>query len=315
MKKILRPIILFMAFFTLTACGKSTQGQFRTSSESQDMPNLSSNRKDDSEILDKVDSEILSDKNSDCITKSNDYYDSRDFSSSLNSVDVSIGEVASSKTNDVTSPNLSKPFTNGSFTVQNPVSPWSDADVKAAWLMTDHYDKMSTFSDCVFADFTGDDIAELLLVCGHDKIFYIFQKDDDAVSLLAKSKPDPHIFNGVFLTDPPVDESDFTDVELDEYYYRDKFAVFEDIDKQKYLVIISWSGTLGEICEIKKFEIQGEKIMFSVVYRWGLFKEMGYNSMDMVMRYKKCIEKGGEDFYEEIQQREISDFLKNITIC
>lgn len=221
--------------------------------------------------------------------------------------DVSLGisdeskglDEADSANSEIISPDLSEPFTNGSFTVQTPVLPWSDADVETAWLMTEHYDKMTTFSDCVFIDFTGDGVAEMLFVCGHDKIFYIFQKNGNIVSLLAKSNLDAHICNGAFLTEPPLTESDFIGVELDEYYSRDKFAVLEDNDKQKYLVIISWSGTLGEVCEIKKIEIQGEKITFPVVYRWGLFKEVGNSSVNMIMKYQKYNEQG----YESVQQK------------
>lgn len=207
-------------------------------------------------------------------------------------------------------PELSQPFTNGSFTVQKPVSPWSEGDVKSAWQMTASYGKMNSFSDCVFADFTGDNIAEMLLVCGNDKIFYIFQKSGETVSLLAKSELDAHIANGVFLTNPPLEESEFTDVALDEYYKLDKFSVFEDSDKQKYLVIISWSGTLGEVCEIRKIDVKDGKIAFPVAYRWGLFKEMSENFMDTVMKYQKFSESGFVDVYK----REIGNFLSALAM-
>lgn len=140
--------------------------------------------------------------------------------------------------------------------------------------MTEHYDKMTTFSDCVFIDFTGDGVAEMLLVCGHDKIFYIFQKNGDAISLLSKSNLDTHICNGVFLTEPPLTESDFINVELDEYYCRDKFVVFEDNDKQKYLVIISWSGTLGEVCEIKRLKYKARKSRFRLYIAGECLKKL-----------------------------------------
>lgn len=228
---------------------------------------------------------------------------------SSSSIDTAPGDT--SDKNDITqhTPELSQPFTNGSFTVQKPVSPWSEGDVKTAWQMTDYYGKMSTFSDCIFTDFTGDNIAEMLLVCGNDKIFYIF-KSGETVSLLAKSELDAHIANGVFLTNPPLEESDFTDVALDEYYKLDKFSVFEDSDKQKYLVIISWSGTLGEVCEIRKIDVKDGKIDFPVVYRWGLFKEMSENFMDTVMKYQKFSESG----FVDVDKREIGNFLSALAM-
>lgn len=229
---------------------------------------------------------------------------------SRSSTDTATGDTSDKKDIMQHTPELSQPFTNGSFTIQKPVSPWSEGDVKTAWQMTDYYGKMSTFSDCIFADFTGDNIAEMLLVCGHDMIFYIFQKSGETASLLAKSELDAHIANGVFLTNPPLEENDFTDVALEEYYKLDKFSVFEDSDKQKYLVIISWSGTLGEVCEIKKIDVKDGKINFPVVYRWGLFKEMSENSMDTVMKYQKFSESG----FVDVDKREIGDFISDLAI-
>ena len=177
--------------------------------------------------------------------------------------------------------------------------------------MTVYYNKMSTFSDCVFVDFTGDNIPEMLMVCGYDKLFHIFQKNGDDISLLARSYTDPHIYNGVFLIAPPMEENEFHYDEPNKVVSRDKFAVFEDSSKQRYIVIYSWSGTLGLTCEIKKIEIQDGVITFPVVYRWGLFKEMGYDAINNVMRYKKRV---SEDLYEEVQQSEIAEFLKGLSI-
>ena len=211
---------------------------------------------------------------------------------------------------------LQEPFTSGSFTVEPPVYPWTDDDVKTAWRMTDYYDIMTTFSDCVFLDFTGDDIPEMLMVCG-STIFYIFRKEGDDVSLFAKSELDGAIYRGGFLPDPPMEENEFHYDEVDENYTninysRCKFAVFEDGGKQRYIIIFTWSGILGLTSEIKKIEIQDGVISFPVVYRWGLFKELGYDAMNMVMRYKKHL---GDDNYEEVPKEEISDFLNSLAIC
>ncbi len=238
-----------------------------------------------------------------------------DFSSGIED-DSSISETInnsppndySNKSNYITQPDLSEPFTNGSFTIQEPVSPWNDVDIETAWEMTEHYNKMRTFSDCVFVDFTDDNTAEMLLVCGNEKIFYIFEKCDDSISLLAKSEIDSHIYNGVFLSKPPLTEPDFTNVEVEQFYIRDKFTIYESSDKQKYLIVFSWSGTLGELCEVKKIKIQGNKISFPVAYRWGLFKEMDYDSMNAVMRYQKAC----ENTYEDIRQEEICDFINSL---
>ena len=203
-----------------------------------------------------------------------------------------------------------KPFTEGSFTVEAPVYPWTDGDVTTAWRMTDSYDNWTAFRDCVFLDFTGDGIPELLLVCGAEN-FYIFQKDGDTVSLSAQSGVDPHICNGVFLLEPPIEENEFDYAHPEKYYPRDKFAVFEDGKGQRYLVNYAWDGMIGLICEIKKIEIRDGEITFPVVYRWGLFKELGYDAMNIVMRYKKHL---GDGNYEEIPKQEIEDHLKGLTI-
>lgn len=221
-------------------------------------------------------------------------------------------EESTDKTNAASRKELQEPFTSGSFTVEPPVYPWTDDDVKTAWTMTVYYNKMTTFSDCVFLDFTGDDIPELLLVCGADKLFHILQKNGDDISLLARSYTDPHILNGVFLIDPPMEENEFHYDDPHKVFSRDKFAVFEDSSKQRYIVIYSWSGTLGLTCEIKKIEMQDDVITFPVVYRWGLFKEMGYDAINNVIRYKKHL---GDDNYEEVPKEEISDFLNSLTIC
>lgn len=211
----------------------------------------------------------------------------------------------SDKANYVTPSDLSEPFTNGSFTIQEPVSPWNENDIQTAFEMTAHYNIMTNFSDCIFADFTNDDIPEMLLICGHDRIFYCFEKHNDTISLLAKSETDSHICNGVFLSSPPLSELDFANDDEDVFYNQDKFTLYNGIDEQKYFIVYSWSGTLGEICEIKKIEIQGNEITFPVVYRWGLFKEIGYDSMNAVMRYQKAY----QNTYEDTSQEEISDFL------
>lgn len=203
-----------------------------------------------------------------------------------------------------------KPFTEGSFTVEAPVYPWTDDDVKTAWRMTDSYDNWTTYRDCVFLDFTGDNIPELLLVCGAES-FYLFHKDGDTVSLSAKSAVDPHICNGVFLLEPPIEENEFDFAHPEKYYPRDKFAVFEDGKGQRYLVNYAWDGMIGLIGEIKKIEIQDGVITFPVVYRWGLFKELGYDAMNIVMRYKKHL---GDNNYEEVPKQEIEDFLNTLTI-
>ena len=210
---------------------------------------------------------------------------------------------------------LREPLTPGSFTVEPPVYPWNGDDVKTAWGMTYYYDIMTTFSDCVFLDFTGDDIPEMLMI-SDGVVFYIFQKDGDDVFLLAESKVDPHILNGAFMIDPPMEEDEFdfagfSAFEPNKNFSRDKFAVYEDSSKQRYIVIYSWSGTLGMTCEIKRIEIQDGVISFPVVYRWGLFKELGYDSMNMVMRYKKHL---GDDNFEEVPRQEIEDYLKGLTI-
>ena len=210
-----------------------------------------------------------------------------------------------------TSSDLSEPFTQGSFTVEPPVYPWNYDDEKTAWRMTYEYKTMTTFSDRVFLDFTGDDIPEMLLVCGYGKVFYIFQKSGDAVSLFAKSEVDGAIYRGGFLPDPPMEEDEFHYDDPDINYSRGKFAVFEDSDKQRYIIIFTWSGTLGLTSEIKKIEIQDGVITFPVVYRWGLFKELGYDAMNIVMRYKKHL---GDDNYEEVPRQEIEDYLKGLTI-
>lgn len=163
----------------------------------------------------------------------------------------------SDKANYVTPSDLSEPFTNGSFTIQEPVSPWNENDIQTAFEMTAHYNIMTTFSDCIFADFTNDDIPEMLLICGYDRIFYIFEKHNDTISLLAKSETDSHICNGVFLSSPPLSELDFANDDEDVFYNQDKFTLYNGIDEQKYFIVYSWSGTLGEICEIKKIEILG----------------------------------------------------------
>ena len=206
---------------------------------------------------------------------------------------------------------LSEPFTQGSFTVEPPVYPWNYDDVKTAWRMTYEYKTMTTFSDCVFLDFTGDDIPEMLLVCGYGKVFYIFQKSGDAVSLFAKSEVDGAIYRGGFLPDPPMDENDFHYDDPDINYSRGKFAVFEDSNKQRYIIIFTWSGILGLTSEIKKIEIQDGEITFPVVYRWGMFKELGYDAMNIVLRYKKHL---GDDNYEEVPRQEIEDYLKSLKI-
>lgn len=210
---------------------------------------------------------------------------------------------------------LQEPLTPGSFTVEPPVYPWNDDDVKTAWSMTYYYDIMTTFSDCVFLDFTGDDIPEMLML-SDGVVFYIFKKDGDDVLLFAESKVDPHILNGAFMIGPPMEEDEFdfagfSAFEPNKNFSRDKFAVYEDSGKQRYIVIYSWSGTLGMTCEIKRIEIQDGVISFPVVYRWGLFKEMGYDSINMVMRYKKHL---GDDEYEEVSRQEIEDYLKSLKI-
>ena len=220
------------------------------------------------------------------------------------------------KSNTASRKELREPLTPGSFTVEPPVYPWNDDDVKTAWRMTYYYDIMTTFSDCVFLDFTGDNIPEMLML-SDGVVFYIFQKSGDDVFLFAESKVDPHILNGAFLIDPPMEENGFHYGEVDENYTninysRDKFAVFEDSSKQKYIVMFAWSGILGLVCEIKRIEIHGDEITLPVVYRWGLFKELGYDAMNIVMRYKKHL---GDDNYEEVPKEEISDFLNSLTIC
>ena len=225
-------------------------------------------------------------------------------------------EESPEKTNAASRSKLREPIMGGSFTVEPPVYPWNDADVKTAWRMTDYYDIMTTFSDCVFLDFTGDDIPEMLMINdGH--IFYIFQKSGEEISLLAKSDITALLYDSAFLIDPPMEENGFHYGEVDENYTninysRDKFAVFEDSNKQKYIVMFGWSGILGLVCEIKRIEIHGDEITLPVVYRWGLFKELGYDAMNIVMRYKKHL---GDDNYEEVPKEEISDFLNSLTIC
>ena len=219
------------------------------------------------------------------------------------------------KSNAASRNELREPLTYGSFTVEPPVYPWNDDDVKKAWSMTYYYDIMTTFSDCVFLDFTGDDIPEMLML-NDGVVFYIFKKDGDNVFLFAESKVDPHILNGAFMIGPPMEEDEFdfagfSAFEPNKNFSRDKFAVYEDSSKQRYIVIYSWSGTLGMTCEIKRIEIQDGVISFPVVYRWGLFKELGYDSMNMVMRYKKHL---GDDNYEEVPRQEIEDYLKGLTI-
>ncbi len=217
-------------------------------------------------------------------------------------------DYSNNKSSYIAQPDLSKPFTNGSFTIQEPVYPWNNVDIETAWKMTEHYNKMQTFSDCVFLDFTDDDVPEMLLICGWDRIFYIFEKGNDTISLIAKSQVDSHISNGVILSNPPFTELDFTNDDKDVFYSRDKFTVYKGDNEQKYLIVYLWSGTLGEICEIKSIQIQGNKIIFPVVFRWGLFKELGYDSMNTVMRYQKAC----EDTYKDIRQEEIRDFIKSL---